>query len=70
MKGVGQLNMGELVRSHHQDIGVDVTNFDVRLRCYELQIGVEHLAYQTVMNDPEERVKVAQRLSDVLGGNG
>ena len=70
MEGVGQLNMGELVRSHHQDIGVDVTNFDARLRCYELQIGAEHLAYQTVMNDPEERVKVAQRLSDVLGGNG
>jgi aminoglycoside phosphotransferase (APT) family kinase protein len=70
MKGVGQLDMAELVRSHHRDTGVDVTNFDVRLRCYELQIGAEHLAYQTVMNDPEERVKVAQRLNEVLESNG
>jgi aminoglycoside phosphotransferase (APT) family kinase protein len=66
MKGVGQLDVGELVRSHHREIGVDVTSYDARLRCYELQIGAEHLGYQTMMNDPAERVKVAARLNDVL----
>lgn len=66
MPGVSKLDMGERVRSHLQRIGVDVTNFDDRLRCYELHIGVEHLAYQTVMNDPAERIKVAARLHDLL----
>jgi aminoglycoside phosphotransferase (APT) family kinase protein len=66
MAGVGALDMRELVRSHYRDVGLDVTNFDVRLKCYELQIGAEHLAYQTVMNDPEERVKVGSRLNEVL----
>jgi len=66
MKGVGRLDMGRLVRSHLREIDVDVTNFDERLRCYELQIGAEHLGYQTVMNDPAERIKVAARLDEVL----
>jgi aminoglycoside phosphotransferase (APT) family kinase protein len=66
MTGVSKLDMGERVRSHHREIGADVTNFDERLRCYELHIGVEHLAYQTVMNDPAERTKVAARLHDLL----
>jgi aminoglycoside phosphotransferase (APT) family kinase protein len=66
MKGVGSLDMAELVRFHHREIGVDMTNFDERLRCYELQIGAEHLGYQTVMNDAAERIKVAVRLDEVL----
>jgi hygromycin-B 4-O-kinase len=66
MIGFSQLDLAKRVRSHHREIGVDVTNFDERLRCYELHIGVEHLAYQTVMNDPAERIKVAARLDAIL----
>ncbi len=66
MTGLSKLDLGGRVRSHHQRIGVDVTNFYDRLRCYELHIGVEHLAYQTVMNDSAERSKVASRLHDLL----
>jgi hygromycin-B 4-O-kinase len=66
MAGVGTLDMAERVRSHLRETGADVTNFDERLRCYELQIGAEHLGYQTVMNDPAERAKVAARLDEVL----
>jgi aminoglycoside phosphotransferase (APT) family kinase protein len=66
MPGLGTLDMAERVRSHLRETGADVTNFDERLRCYELQIGAEHLGYQTVMNDPAERAKVAARLNEVL----
>jgi hygromycin-B 4-O-kinase len=66
MPGFGTLDMAERVRSHLRETGADVTNFDERLRCYELQIGAEHLGYQTVMNDPAERAKVAARLDEVL----
>ena len=63
LDALGFLNSFE---SHTKDIGLEVPDFEARLACYELQIGLSHLAYNTVMNDPRERVLVAKRTEEVL----
>jgi len=52
--------------SHMKDISFDVPEFAHRLTCYELNIGLTHLAYNTVVNEPDERVRVAKRTEEVL----
>ncbi|MHB8378366.1 MAG: phosphotransferase family protein [Acidimicrobiales bacterium] len=52
--------------SHARNIGLDVPNFEDRLACYEVQIGLSHVAYNTVMKDPDERVRVAKRTEAAL----
>jgi hygromycin-B 4-O-kinase len=60
------LDFRTVFKSHAQNIGLEVPNFEDRLACYEVQIGLNHLAYNTVMNDPLERVRVAKRTEEVL----
>ena len=44
------VDFGRLVQDHYRSIGLAVENFDQRLRCYEIQIGLEHIAYATFSN--------------------
>jgi len=60
------LNFRDVFRAHAKEIGLDVPSFDDRLTCYEVQIGLNHLAYNTVMKDPVERARVAKRTEAVL----
>lgn len=64
--GLHALDFRTVFTSHVDEIGLDVPDFEVRLSCYELQIGLNHLAYNTVVNDPDERVRVAMRTEMVL----
>lgn len=60
------LDFRTVFQSHAKKIGLGVPNFEDRLFCYEVQIGLNHLAYNTVMNDPVERARVAKRTDEVL----
>jgi aminoglycoside phosphotransferase (APT) family kinase protein len=64
--GLDALGFLDVYTSHVKDIGLEVPDLDERLACYELQIGLSHLAYNTVTNDPAERVLVAKRTEEVL----
>ena len=65
-EGLKQLDTRSLFRTHLRDQGVAVPHFDDRLACYELQIGLTHLAYNTVIRNEEERREVANRTKEVL----
>ena len=47
--------------------GVDLTDADLRLRCYEIRIGVSHLIYNSWRRDPTNLEATARRTRDVLG---
>jgi hypothetical protein len=46
---------------------VDLTDFDVRLRCYQIRIGVSALVGLTWRRDLPNRDVAARRLAEVLG---
>jgi aminoglycoside phosphotransferase (APT) family kinase protein len=66
--GVAALDVRTLVQTHFREIELDVPNFTKRLACYELQIGLTHLAYNTLIKSPDARLEVAQRTEQVLSG--
>lgn len=43
--GLKPIDFGPRARSHYESIGLDVPNFDERIQAYELQIALEHIAY-------------------------
>ena len=45
---------------------LDVENFDQRLACYELQIGLEHLAYAAFTGREDDLHAVARRTCQIL----
>jgi hygromycin-B 4-O-kinase len=56
---------GEILR-HYAAIDLDVPNFDERLRCYEVHIGLTHLAYCAFAGGETDLLAVARRLQEVL----
>jgi hygromycin-B 4-O-kinase len=38
-------------KAHYAEIGLDVADFDARLRCCALHIGLEHLGYNAYLGD-------------------
>jgi len=65
-EGLRALDFRTVFREHTSDVGLDVSDYEERLACYELQIGLTHLAYNTVINDLVERDRVARRIDVVL----
>jgi hygromycin-B 4-O-kinase len=55
-----------IIQEHYQQIGLEVENFDQRLACYELQIGLEHLAYAAFTRRDDDLHAVARRTTQVL----
>jgi hypothetical protein len=51
---------------HYKALAVAVPRFDERLSCYELHIGLEHLAYNAFTHDYTELHAVGQRLRTIL----
>ena len=43
--GLAAIDFRSVIRGHYRATGVEVPRFDERLRCYELHIGLTHLAY-------------------------
>jgi hypothetical protein len=54
------------VTRHYETTGLDVPGIDERLRCYELHIGLRHLAYCTYAGRDGSLREVAQRMARIL----
>jgi hygromycin-B 4-O-kinase len=62
------IDFRRLLREHYQSIGVKVDHFDARLRCYELQIGLEHIAYATFTGRDDHQQEIARRTLQIVVG--
>ena len=60
------LDFRRVIEDHYEAIGLEVENFDQRLTCYELQIGLEHLAYAVFTEREDDLHAVARRTLQVL----
>ena len=60
------LDLRRILRDHYRRIGLEVGHFDARLRCYELQIGLEHIAYATFTGRADHQEAVARRTHELL----
>lgn len=66
--GLAAIDFRSAILGHYQSTGVEVPCFDERLRCYELHIGLTHLAYCAfVRNRDDDLHAVAQRTREILG---
>jgi hygromycin-B 4-O-kinase len=66
-RGLSAVDFRSAVLDHYAAIGLTVENFDQRLACYEIHIGLNHLAYSTFVGGPDEDlVKLADRLEQLL----
>ncbi|MGH3067564.1 MAG: phosphotransferase family protein [Streptosporangiaceae bacterium] len=66
--GLAAIDFRSAIRGHYQAAGLDVPWFDERLRCYELHIGLTHLAYCTFTGDPGVHLPgIARRTREILG---
>jgi aminoglycoside phosphotransferase (APT) family kinase protein len=60
------LQVRHVFQEHYRFIGLEVENFDQRLACYELHIGLEHIAYTAFTQRKEDQQDVARRTLQVL----
>jgi aminoglycoside phosphotransferase (APT) family kinase protein len=66
--GLAAIDVRSAIRGHYQAAGLDVPRFDQRLRCYELHIGLTHLAYSAFTGDPGRHLPgIARRTREILG---
>ena len=52
-------------RRHYAEIGLDVPNFNKRLRCCQLHIGLSSLAYKSSIQQWDELERVARHVIDI-----
>lgn len=64
--GLAAVDIRERARQHYDASCLPVAQFDERLRCYELHIGLEHLAYNAFTRDYTELHAVGRRLRAVM----
>jgi hygromycin-B 4-O-kinase len=60
------LDFRRVIAQHYGAIGLAVESFDERLTCYELQIGLEHLAYAAFTGRKDDLQSVARRTHAIL----
>ena len=60
------LDIRRIFQEHYRAIGLEVENFDRRLACYEIHIGLEHIAYCEFTGRKEDQQDVARRTVQVL----
>jgi aminoglycoside phosphotransferase (APT) family kinase protein len=65
--GLAAVGLRDRALDHWRAAEVDLTDFDVRLRCYEIRIGVSALVGNTWRRDLPNREAAARRLAEVLG---
>jgi aminoglycoside phosphotransferase (APT) family kinase protein len=65
--GLAATDIRGAVLDHYSSTSFAVENFDERIRCYELHIGVHHLAYNTFVPDAQEDLAaIASRLRELI----
>jgi len=65
--GLAATDIRGAVLDHYAATGVTVERFDERIRCYEVHIGVHHLAYNTfVSGRDEDLAAIASRLHELI----
>lgn len=64
--GLAAIDFRSVIRRHYDATGVPVPAFDERLRCYELHIGLTHLAYCAFAGRDHDLRAVARRTRQVL----
>jgi hygromycin-B 4-O-kinase len=64
--GLAAVDVRAEARRHYDAIGLDVPEFDARMYCYELHIGLAHLGYHAWMEDWVELEATARRTREVL----
>jgi hygromycin-B 4-O-kinase len=64
--GLKAVGFRAAVTRHYERTGLDVPLMSERLRCYELHIGLTHLAYCTFSGRDDARGEVAQRMAQIL----
>jgi hygromycin-B 4-O-kinase len=60
------LNFRRVIADHYEAIGLEVENFDQRLACYAIQIGLEHIAYAAFTGREADLHAVARRTLQIL----
>ena len=55
-----------VIEDHYETIGLEVENFDERLACYELHIGLEHIAYAAFTGRDDDQQAIARRTLQIL----
>jgi aminoglycoside phosphotransferase (APT) family kinase protein len=66
--GLAAIDFRSAILGHYQASGLEVPRFGERLRCYELHIGLTHLAYCTFTGDPgRDLPSIARRTREILG---
>lgn len=66
--GLAAIDFRSVIRRHYDATGVDVPGFGERLRCYELHIGLTHLAYCAFAGNRDDDLRaVARRTREILG---
>ena len=55
-----------LARAHYADIDLKVPDFDARIRCCALHIGLEHIGYNAFLGDLETLRRTDERMSAFL----
>jgi hygromycin-B 4-O-kinase len=60
------IDFGRVIRDHYQRLGLVVEHFEERLCCYELHIGLEHIAYAEFTGREEHQQATVRRTLQVL----
>jgi hygromycin-B 4-O-kinase len=60
------LDFRRVVQDHYDAIGLRVENFDERLDCYELHIGLEHMAYAAFTGRADDLRVITDRTRQIL----
>jgi hygromycin-B 4-O-kinase len=64
------VDFGGAAREHFAATGLDVPNFDERLRCCELAIGLDGMVYQSWKERWSDLAATARRTRELLSGEG
>jgi aminoglycoside phosphotransferase (APT) family kinase protein len=64
--GLAAVNVRTQARRHYDTIGLDVPEFDARLHCYELHVGLAHFGYHAWTKQWDDLEATARRLREVL----
>jgi hygromycin-B 4-O-kinase len=64
--GLAATDVRAAALAHYRSVGLAVENFDERLRCYQIHIGLHHLAYASFRDRPADLVAVAGGLRNLL----
>ena len=64
------LNPRRLFQEHFARLGVKTEDFHRRMSCYELHIGLEHIAYSAFTGSQTDLFDVARRTKQVLEAAG